>query len=323
MKDLRRRDLCQAAALALAWPAVRAQGYPSRTVQVLVGFAAGGPLDVVTRLVCRELSADLGHAFVVENRTGASGQLATDHVAKAPADGRTLLSTASTFVVNPLLIRRQQPDPIADFVPVSLMARLPTMLVVAATSPVRTVGELIATARARGGATYSSAGVGGPAHLAGALLAKTTGTTLTHIPYRGAAPALLDVIGGRVDFTFYTMTGLREQAEAGHVRPLAITAAERHPLFPEAPTMSEAGIDGFDHVGAWFGMVAPAGVPAGQVALLGDAIARSLAKDEVRQALDGLGVVPVGSTGPAFGRFLKQETTRWGDLIRELGLPAS
>lgn len=322
-KSISRRDALKLAGSAMALPVmgVQAQSYPGKPVQVLVGFAAGGPLDVVTRLLAKELTTDLGQAFTVENRTGASGQLATDAVAKAPRDGHTLLSTASTFIVNPLLITRKQPDPLKDFVAVSLVARLPTVLVVAKSSPARNVQDLIAMARKQG-VTYSSAGNGGPGHLAGALLGQVSKTPMTHVPFRGAAPALMEVISGRIDYTFYTMTGLKEQVDAGTLRPLAITAPERHHLFPQVPTMTEAGIPGFEHVGAWFGIVAPEGTPAEAVNTLSQTIAKALNRPMVRERLDGLGVVPVGSTPAAFKTFLEQDSSRWTELIREAGIKA-
>jgi tripartite-type tricarboxylate transporter receptor subunit TctC len=164
--------------------------------------------------------------------------------------------------------------------------------------------------------TYASAGTGGPAHLAGALLAHSTGTQMTHVPFKGAAPAIAEVMSGRVSYTFYTMSGLKEYVAAKRVKPLAITATQRHPDFPTVPTMTEAGIAGFDNVGAWFGIVAPAGTPAAVVARLNSAIDRSLAKPEVRDRLVGLSMVPVGGPPAAFKSFLEQDQVRWSALIK-------
>jgi len=193
------------------------------------------------------------------------------------------LSTASTFIVNPILTGRNSPDPQKDFAPVAHTAVLPTILVTAPDMPVQSMQDLVKLARTRP-MTYSSAGNGGPAHLAGALLGQTTGTQMTHIAYRGAAPALADVMAGRVDFTFYTMSGLKEQVAAKRVKPLAITAARRHPDFPDVPTMSETGIAGFDNVGAWFGVVAPASTPATVLNKLNRAIDQVLGKPESARA---------------------------------------
>lgn len=314
-------QLALGAALLPVLGSARAQtpAYPSRLVRVIVGFAPGGPLDVVTRLVARELTDALGQPFVVENRAGASGQLATDAVAAATPDGYTLMSTASTFIVNPLLIDRKQPDPLRDFVAISHMAVLPTVLVVGKDFPANNLGELLTLARKRT-LTYSSAGNGGPAHLAGALLAQTHHSPMTHIPMRGAAPALMEVMSGRVDFTFYTMTGLKEQVDGGKLKPIAITAARRHPLFPQVPTMAEAGAAGFDQVGAWFGLVAPAGTPPAVVELLARTVDQILRKPSSRAVLDGLGVLPVGGSPAAFRSFLETDTLRWGPLIKEAGI---
>jgi tripartite-type tricarboxylate transporter receptor subunit TctC len=292
-----------------------AQEFPARPLKLLVGFAAGGPLDVFTRVLAQELSAVIGQSVVVENRTGASGQLATDAVAKSEPDGYTLLSTASTFIVNPILTGRTWPDPQKDFAPVAHTAVLPTILVTAPDLPVQSMQDLVKLARTRP-MTYSSAGNGGPAHLAGALLGQVTGTTMTHVPYRGAAPALADVMAGRIDFTFYTMSGLKEQVMAKRIKPLAITSARRHPDFPDVPTMTEAGIAGFDHVGAWFGIVAPAGTPAAVIGKLNRAIDQVLNKSEARERIAKMGMIPVGGSSESFRQFLANDSVRWTDLIR-------
>jgi tripartite-type tricarboxylate transporter receptor subunit TctC len=311
---LSRRPLILASLLGFCLSAT-AQEFPARPIKLLVGFAAGGPLDVFTRVLAQELSAVIGQSVVVENRTGASGQLATDAVAKSEPDGYTLLSTASTFIVNPILTGRNSPDPQKDFVPVAHTAVLPTILVTAPDLPVQSMQDLVKLARTRP-MTYSSAGNGGPAHLAGALLGQTTGTTMTHVPYRGAAPALADVMASRIDFTFYTMSGLKEQVMAKRVKPLAITSTRRHPDFPDVPTMSETGISGFDHVGAWFGVVAPAGTPAAVVSKLNRAIDQVLNKPEARERIAKMGMIPVGGSSESFRQFMANDSVRWTDLIR-------
>jgi tripartite-type tricarboxylate transporter receptor subunit TctC len=300
-----------------AWP----QAYPSKPIKMLVGFAAGGPLDVYTRVLAQDLSIALGQQVLVENRAGASGQIATDAVAQAEPDGYTLLSTASTFIVNPILMNKPKPDPLKDFVAVSHTAVLPTVLVVAQDSPANSVQDIVKMARSSH-VSYASAGTGGPAHLAGALLAHSTGTEMTHIPFRGAAPAIAEVMSGRVTFTFYTMSGLKEYVAGKRVKPLAITAAKRHPDFPNVPTMTEAGIVGFDNVGAWFGIVAPAGTPAAVVARLNIAIDHSLSKPEVHERLVGMGMVPVGGPPSAFKSFLEQDSARWTALIKAANIKA-
>ena len=313
---LNRRTLVTIAMAALCVTSAWSQTtYPTRPIKLLIGFAAGGPLDTYTRVLAQDMSAALGQNVVIENRAGASGQIATDAVAQAEPDGYTLLSTASTFIVNPILLNKPKPDPLKDFVAVSHTAVLPTVLVVPQDSPVNSLQDLIKLARTSN-VSYASAGTGGPAHLAGALLAHSTSTTMTHIPFRGAAPGLAEVMAGRISFTFYTMSGLKEYVAAKRVKPIAITAATRHPDFPNVPTMTEAGIKGFDDVGAWFGIVAPAGTPAAIVTRLNSVIDKSLAKPEVRERLVGLGMVPVGGLPSVFKTFLEQDSVRWTALIK-------
>jgi tripartite-type tricarboxylate transporter receptor subunit TctC len=312
---LTRRALSITALACMLAPLAQAQTYPTRPIKLLIGFAAGGPLDTYTRVLAQDLSAALGQPVVVENRPGASGQIATDAVAQSEPDGYTLLSTASTFIVNPILMNKPKPDPLKDFVAVSHTAVLPTVLVVGQDSTANSVQDLVKLARGSH-VTYASAGTGGPAHLAGALLAHSTGTQMTHVPFKGAAPAIAEVMSGRVSYTFYTMSGLKEYVAAKRVKPLAITATQRHPDFPTVPTMTEAGIAGFDNVGAWFGIVAPVGTPAAVVARLNSAIDRSLAKPEVRDRLVGLSMVPVGGPPAAFKSFLEQDQVRWSALIK-------
>ena len=316
-----RRLLLAAGLAGLVGVQAQAQTYPARPIKLLVGFAAGGPLDTYTRVLAQDLSLALGQPVVVENRAGASGQIATDAVAQAEPDGYTLLSTASTFIVNPILTGRNKPDPLKDFVAVSHTAVLPTVLVVAQDSSANSVQDIVKMARSTH-VTYASAGNGGPAHLAGALLAHSTGTSMTHIPFKGAAPAIAEVMSGRVSYTFYTMSGLKEFVAGKRVKPLAITATQRHPDFPTVPTMTEAGISGFDNVGAWFGIVAPAGTPAAIVARLNGAIDRSLAKPEVRDKLVGMSMVPVGGPPAAFKAFMEQDSVRWTALIKAADIKA-
>lgn len=312
---LTRRTALALAATSLIGASALAQTYPTRPIKLLIGFAAGGPLDTYTRVLAQDLSTALGQPVVVENRAGASGQIATEAVAQAEPDGYTLMSTASTFIVNPILMNKPKPDPLKDFVAVSHTAVLPTVLVVAQDSPANSLQDIVRLAR-NSHVTYASAGNGGPAHLAGALLAHTTGTSMTHVPFRGAAPAIAEVMSGRVTYTFYTMSGLKEFVAAKRVKPLAITAAVRHPDFPTVPTMTEAGVPGFDNVGAWFGIVAPAGTPPAVVARLNAAIDKSLSKPDVRERLVGLGMVPVGGPPSAFKSFLEQDSVRWTALIK-------
>ena len=316
-----RRTLIALAVAGVGGSSAWSQAYPTKPIKLLIGFAAGGPLDLYTRILAQDMAIGLGQPVVVENRAGASGQIATDAVAQAEPDGYTLLSTASTFIVNPILMNKPKPDPLKDFVAVSHTAVLPTVLVVAQDSAANSVQDIVKMARTSH-VTYASAGNGGPAHLAGALLAHGTGTAMTHVPFKGAAPAIAEVMSGRVTYTFYTMSGLKEYVAAKRVKPLAITAAARHPDFPTVPTMTEAGISGFDNVGAWFGIVAPAGTPPAVVARLNAVIDRSLAKPEVHEKLVGMSMVPVGGSPSAFKTFLEQDSVRWTALIKAADIKA-
>ena len=309
------RTLIALAVASIGSTSAWSQAYPTRPIKLLIGFAAGGPLDVYTRVLAQDMSIALGQPVVVENRAGASGQIATDAVAQAEPDGYTLLSTASTFIVNPILLNKPKPDPLKDFVAVSHTAVLPTVVVVAQDSPANSVQDIVKMAKTSH-VSYASAGTGGPAHLAGALLAHNTGTQMTHIPFKGAAPAIAEVMSGRVTYTFYTMSGLKEFVAGKRVKALAITASKRHPDFPTVPTMTEAGVPGFDNVGAWFGIVAPTGTPPTVVARLNAVIDQSLAKPEVREKLVGMSMVPVGGPPAAFKTFLEQDSVRWTALIK-------
>lgn len=302
--------LVGAVGTALAQPA-----YPTRPIKLLLGFAAGGPLDTYTRVLAQDMSITLGQPVVVENRPGASGQIATDATAAAEPDGYTLMSTASTFVVNPILMKKAKPDPLTDFVAIAHTAVLPTILIVPPDSPANTVQDIVAMAKTSH-VSFASAGTGGPAHLAGELLAHTTGTKMTHIPFKGAAPALTEIMAGRVSFSFYTMLGLKELVAAKRVKALAITATKRHPDFPDVPTMTEAGVPGFDRVGAWFGVVAPAGTPQAVVGKLNAAIDQALAKPAIRERLLSMGMVPIGGPPSDFKTFLERDSVRWAALIK-------
>jgi len=311
-----RRNILAATVLAVGAGTGSAQpAYPNRPIKLLLGFAAGGPLDTYTRVLAQDMAVTLGQPVVVENRPGASGQIATDATALAEPDGYTLMSTASTFIVNPILMKKSKPDPLTDFVAIAHTAVLPTILIVPYDSPANTVQDIIAMAKTTH-VSFASAGTGGPAHLAGELLAHTTGTKMTHIPFKGAAPALSEIMAGRVSLSFYTMLGLKELVAAKRVKALAITATKRHPDFPDVPTMTEAGVPGFDRVGAWFGIVAPAGTPQAVVAKLNAVIDQSLAKPAIHERLQGMGMVPVGGSPADFKSFLERDSKRWADLIK-------
>ncbi|MDO9438883.1 tripartite tricarboxylate transporter substrate binding protein [Hydrogenophaga sp.] len=285
-------------------------------IRLIVGFAAGGPTDILARLIGTEASTTLKQPVVVENLTGASGNLATMAVRRAAPNGNTLLVSSLTHNVNPLLIPdASKYDPIADFTPVSQALTLFQALVVAHDSPVNSVAELIEQAKSRGSLTYASAGVGGSSHLASALLASRSATQLIHVPFRGNAPAMTEVMAGRVDFMFYPMVGLAPMVAEKRLKVLAVTNAERNPDYPAAPTMAEAGFAGFDKYSNYIGFMAPRGTPPDVVERLNAAIRLAMKKPAVKEQLRALGAVEVGSTSKDFAAFLLDDRKRWAELI--------
>ena len=299
-----------------------AQNFPTRPIKLVVGYAAGGPTDVIARLVGQDVGTALGQTFVVENKTGANGNIATESVARAPADGYTLIVNTLSHNVNALL-NPVKYDPVKDFTPISLAVILPQLLVVGSPSRFDSVAALVTAAKASPGTvSFGSAGGGGSAHLAAALLEQRSATKMNHIPFRGNAPALTEVMSGRVDFMFYPMIGVADFVAQKQLRVLAVTTAKRHPDFPNVPTMAEAGFAGFeDYVGP-VGFLAPAGTPAAVVTKLSTAIRAALAKPAIESRLRGLGAVVVGSTPDEYRAWLKHDHERWAQLIKTANIKA-
>ncbi len=325
MTFLRRLRAALLALAACSLALAHAQGdYPGKPIKLVVGYAAGGPTDVIARLVGQEIAATLGQPVVIENRTGANGNIATEAVAHSPADGYTLIVNTLSHNVNALLQQgRGRYDPVKDFAPISLAVVLPQLLVVANDAPYRTLDDLVQRARAKPATvSYGSAGAGGSAHLAAALLAHRSKTQMTHVPFRGNAPALTEVMAGRVDFMFYPMIGVADFVSAGKLRLLAVTTPRRHPDFPQVPTMAEAGFPGFEEYVGPVGFLAPAGTPPAVLEKLDKAIAAALAKPAIQSRLQGLGAV-VMHLGPAdYRRWLQQDNARWAQLIRSADIKA-
>ena len=292
--------------------------FPNKPVRFIVGYAAGGPTDVIARMVAQEISGPLGQSVVVENRAGANGNIATEFVATSPADGYTLIVNTLSHNVNAILgAGRVKYEPEKDFAPISLAVVLPQYLVVGYNSPYKNVADLIARAKSQPGrVSYGSAGNGGSAHLAAALLAVQSNTEMIHVPFKGNAPAMTEVMAGRVDFMFYPMIGVAEREAQKQLRILAVTTAKRHPDTPNVPTTAEAGFPGFeDYVGP-VGFMAPAGTPAPVLDKLAGAIRDALKKPAVQQRLQQLGAVPVASTPAEYREWLKKDYGRWSQLIK-------
>jgi len=295
-----------------------AQSYPARPVKILVGFAAGGPTDVIARIVAQDMTASLGQSFFVENRPGANAIIATDAVAQSAPDGYTVLFSSLSLLVNAIL----QPDkvhydPFRDFAPISNAAALPMVVVTSPQTGINSMQELIARAKAKPGeVSYGTPGIGGSSHLAGAMLENVTGTKMLSVPFKGNGPALAEVIAGRVTYMFYPVVGIADHVAANKLRVLAIGTTEPRPDFPGVPTLTQAGFPGFEETAPWVGMLAPAGTPKPIVERLGEEMRKSLGKAETKERLKALGAVTIADTPAEFAAFLKKDHERWARVIK-------
>ena len=294
-----------------------AQSYPDKPVKIIVPYSAGGSTDSTARLIAQNLTQQLGQPFVVENKPGAGGTIGHDAVAKAPADGYTLLFSAEgPLVVSPHTYSKLPYEPIKSFEPVKLIATAPLLLVVNPKVQAASVQELIKYASANPGKiTYGSFGNGSAAHLAGEQFKILAGVDIVHIPYKGSAPALTDLIGGQIDMMFDVLVSALPQVKGGRLRALAITSPERSPLVPESPTMQEAGVIGFD-AGTWFGVLAPAGTPKSVIDTLSKELDATLTKPVIRESLASQGAMVAGGTPREFADFFRSEMDKWGKVVR-------
>ena len=310
------------AALAFAISALAAEDdYPARTVRIIVPFAPGGSTDVVARILADRLGSEFKQTFIVDNRAGASGNIGADAVAKAPADGYTLLmGTTGVLAINGHLFKNLAFDPDKDFVPVSYTSLITNILVVNPEVPARTVAELVRLAKAKpGGLTFASSGSGSSTHLSGELFKALAGVDILHVPYKGSSQALIDVISGQVTMLFDNAPSSLPFIEQGKLRALAVTSRRRLANLPEIPTLEEAGVAGYESL-SWSGIVAPAGTPRAVILKLNAAIERILAADDVRKRLAALGVEPVGGSPEAFAAHIRAESDKWGRLIKSAGI---
>jgi tripartite-type tricarboxylate transporter receptor subunit TctC len=298
-----------------------AQPYPSRAVRVVVGFPPGGGTDILARVLAPQLSAQLGQPFVVENRPGATTNIASDLVAKSAPDGYTLLFTTSSLAINASLYKNLTYDALRDFAPVSVFAESPNLLV-AHSSAGASVKELLAQARAKPGAmNYSSAGSGTSQHLAGELFKARTGVSIAHIPYKGTAASLTAVIAGEVQFSFANVPAILGHVRNGRLRALAVLAPKRSDLMPEVPTMEEAGVKDVI-VPVWYALLAPAATPREIIKALNDATVRAARSPELKQKLVEQGADPVGNSPEEFSKLLREEVSKWAEVIRISGAKA-
>jgi tripartite-type tricarboxylate transporter receptor subunit TctC len=307
--------------LALCSAIAHAQSYPARPVRVLVGFPPGGGTDIMARVLAPRLSEYLGQQFVVENRPGATTNIASDLVAKSAPDGYTLLFTTSALAINMSLYKNLPFDAIRDFAPVSVFAESPNLLV-AHSSAGANVKELLAQAKAKPGSmNYSSAGSGTSQHLAGELFKARTGANIAHIPYKGTAASLTAVIAGEVHFSFANVPAILGHVRAGRIRALAVLAPKRSDLMPEVPTMEEAGVKDVI-VPVWYALLAPAATPREIVKALNDATVRAARAPDLKQKLVDQGADPVGNSSEEFAKLLKEEVARWAEVVKISGAKA-
>jgi tripartite-type tricarboxylate transporter receptor subunit TctC len=310
-----------AAVSLFGWTPASAQNFPSRVVTIIVPFPAGGITDMIARQIAQQMQISLGKPVIVENRPGGGGQIAAGAVKRAEADGHTIFIAATEmFAINPGLYRSFSYDPQKDFKPVTALAASPLVLVVPQASAANSVKDLVSLSRSKpGGLNYASQGIGSIGHLLGGLFAEKTGGHLTHVAYKGSAPALQDVVGGQVDMMFDPVISTSPLIKGGKVKPLAIAAQHRSPTLPEVRTLSELGISGLD-AGVWFGMVVKAGTPDAIVARLNEESRKALESPEVAKRFADQGLEPMPMTPRQFGAFLDSESKRWAPLVKASGV---
>ncbi|HYC46343.1 MAG TPA: tripartite tricarboxylate transporter substrate binding protein [Burkholderiales bacterium] len=306
--------------LLLAACPVLAQQYPAKPVRLIVPFAAGGPVDITARILAQKLSEAMGQQFVVEIRSGATGMIGAEAVARSAPDGYTVLVSAAATVLVPHLYSKMSYDPLRDLAPVSVVLSSPLLLTVTPTLPVKSVKEFIALAKARPNQlSFGSSGPGSSTHLTGELLKTVTATKMTHVPYKGQGQAITDVATGQIQVMFLSPPPARSWVEAGRLRALAITSEQRFPQFPGVPTFVESGYKDLV-TGSWYAVWLPAKTPEGIVSRLNSEIVKIVGMADVRQRIVDLGGVPVGNSPAAFDAFQREESARWGKIIRAAGV---
>ncbi|NKE68898.1 tripartite tricarboxylate transporter substrate binding protein [Ramlibacter sp. RBP-2] len=309
--------------LALFASASFAQAYPSKPIKLVIGLSAGGPSDVMARTVALALGERLGQQVVVENRTGVGGNIAAEGVAKSPADGYTLLfGSSGPLAVSPTLFQKLAYDPLKDFAPVGLVANLPLVLAVPTSLPVHNVQELIALAKARPGAlNYASAGNGGITHLAMELLKSEANVDIRHVPYKGTAAAMPDVVSGNVQMVMDGWSGVQPLVKAGKLRQIAVAVDKRLAVAPDVPTIAEHGFPGFN-ASPWYGILAPAGTPQPIVSKLSSELAAVMSSAALKEKFQSLGMEPLTSTPAEFAAFLRTENEKWAKVVKRSGAKA-
>lgn len=308
--------------LGAAAPAA-AQTWPAKPVRLVIPFAPGGGADIAGRLLAHELGESLKQSIIVENRTGAGGTIAPDNVAKSPADGYSVvLAHVGGIAIAPYLFKKLPYDPEKDLAPVTLVVNGLSVLVVNPSLPVKSVADLVAYAKANPNKlSFSSAGTGTDTHLAAELFKSMTGTQMVHVPYKGGAPALLDLIAGRVQLSFASVATTISAIQGEKLRALAMTGARRFELLPNVPTVAEAGVPGYE-INNWYGLFVPAGTPGDVIKRLNAEAAKALQKPEVRAKLVAAGLEPSWNTPEQFAAYIKAENAKWGKIVRDSGATA-
>lgn len=319
MNAINRRGFFAGIGGVLAVPAMAQEAYPSRSVRIIVPFAAGGGADAVARALAQKLSERMGQQFVVDNRPGGAGNIGTEAAIRAAPDGYTLLLTGPSHVTNAHLFRQLPFDPLRGFAPISLLTSAPYVLVASPMLNARNFPELLALARSSSQPlSYGSAGNGTAGHLAMEMIKAEAGVDLVHVPYRGSPPLLTDLMAGRIAVAFDNVLSSSPAIAAGQLRALAVSGRTRAPSLPDVPTISETGLPGFD-VTVWQGALFPAGVEPAIIIRLATEMALAMQANDMRARLTALGVEPIGGTPAEFSSFLAQEHQRWGDVIRRSG----
>lgn len=321
----RRKALAVLASLAagtaaLPGAAFAQAAYPAKPISIVVPFSAGGTTDILARLVGQYLSTELGQPVVIENKAGAGGNIGGQYAAKAAADGYTLfMGTVGTQSINASLYKKMPFDPIKDFAPLTRVANVPNLLVANPQQPFKTVPEMIAYAKANPGKiNFGSPGNGASPHLSGELFNAMAKVELTHIPYKGSAPAVTDLLGNQIAIMFDNMPSVIPHVRSGKLRAIAITTAKRSPELPDVPTIAEAGVPGYEAM-SWFGLLAPAATPAPVLAKLSGALAKVLANPEVKKKIVDQGGEPVNETPAQFAAFIQSESVKWGKVVKSSG----